>query len=107
MAQNPPPPPPQHAGAQPAAGQQNQLALWAMITGIAAIVLIWIPYVSIAGLLAAIAAVVLGIMGNNKAKVLGGAGRGQAITGIVLGAVALALFIIAIVLVGAFLAGAS
>lgn len=72
-----------------------------MITGIAGIVLIWVPYISLLGLLSAIGALVLGIMGNGRANAMGGAGKGQAIAGIVLGSVALGIFLILVIVAGA------
>jgi hypothetical protein len=100
MAYQPPPP----AGTS---AQQNQLALWAMITGIAGIVLIWIPYIGILGLLSGIAALILGLMGNGRARTMGGTGRGQAITGIVLGAVTIGIFIIGLVFLASVIGGFS
>jgi hypothetical protein len=91
----------------PAAGQ-NQLAQWAMYAGIAGIVLfllgLVVPVVGFLGLLAGIAGLILGIMGNNQAKRSGGLGKSQAMTGLILGAVTVGLFIIFLIIAGAFIA---
>jgi hypothetical protein len=78
-----------------------------MITGIAGVVLIWIPYISIIGLLSGIAGLILGIMANNRAKAMGGVGKGQAITGIVLGAITIGIFIISLIFVASVIGGLS
>jgi hypothetical protein len=102
MAQAPAP------GGVPATGQ-NDLAQWAMYAGIGAIVLFllgfFVPVVGFLGLLAGIAALILGIMANNKAKTMGGLGKGQALTGIVCGAIVIGLFLISLIFVGAVLSG--
>lgn len=70
-----------YAGYQPT--QSNGLAIASLVT-------------SLAGLLCGIGAIVgivLGILGLNKAKELGGTGRGMAIAGIVIGGVMIALWI--------------
>jgi hypothetical protein len=101
MAQAPPP-----AGT-PATGE-NQLAQWAMYAGIGAIVLfllgLFVPFLGFIALLAGIAALIMGIMGNNKAKMMGGLGRTQAMTGLILGAVTIGLWIIFLIIAGAFIA---
>jgi hypothetical protein len=102
MAQAPPP-------AGPPATSENQLAQWAMYAGIAGIVLfllgLFIGFLGLLGLLAGIAGLILGIMGNNKAKQMGGAGKAQALTGLILGAVVVGLFIISLLFVGAIISG--
>jgi hypothetical protein len=101
MAQAPPP-----AGTP--ATSENQLAQWAMYAGIGAIVLfllgLFVPFVGFIGLLAGIAALIMGIMGNNKAKMMGGLGKSQAMTGLILGAVTIGLFVIFLIIAGAFIA---
>jgi hypothetical protein len=101
MAQAPPP-----AGTP--ATSENQLAQWAMYAGIGAIVLfllgLFIPVVGFIGLLSGIAALIMGIMGNNKAKMMGGLGKSQAMTGLILGAVTIGLFVIFLIIAGAFIA---
>jgi len=58
-----------------------------MVLGILGVVLFWLPVV---GFAMAIVAVVLGGVGLSRAN-LGGGGRGQAIAGLVLGVVGIAL----------------
>lgn len=65
-----------YAGYQPTS--TNGLAIAALITSIAGFVLCFI---------AGVAAIVLGVLGINKAKELGGTGRGMAIAGLAIGAV--------------------
>jgi len=82
----PPPPgfgapqPGQWAPAPPVAGQSNGMAVAALVCGIISFFCL--------GLLLGIPAVVLGFLGLNKSKELGGTGKGQAIAGIVLGGLA-------------------
>jgi hypothetical protein len=101
MAQAPPP-----AGTP--ATSENQLAQWAMYAGIAAIVLFLLGFVLgplvFIGLLAGIAALIMGIMGNNKAKMMGGLGKSQAMTGLILGAVTIGLFLVLLLIGGAIIA---
>jgi hypothetical protein len=70
------------ASAPPPGGGSNGLAIAALICGIASIVLCFV-------FAPGVAAIVLGAIGLGKAKQLGGKGKGQAIAGIVLGAVSL------------------
>jgi hypothetical protein len=86
------------------AAPTNQLSLWSMITGIAALTVGWViplPF--------GIAAVILGHIGLVQVKKTGEQGRTYAITGLVTGYVSIAIGIIAIVLIalflGAFLVG--
>ncbi|MFN8015346.1 MAG: DUF4190 domain-containing protein [Acidimicrobiia bacterium] len=98
----PPPMPPQNPGMppmppSPASGQSNTPALIAMILGIISLC---------GGMLTGIPAVILGFVGKKKANELNGQGNGQAITGIVLGFIGIALSILWIILLiaGAFAA---
>lgn len=75
-----------------AAANSDTLNLLAGIFGISAFVLSFIPFLGILGLPLAIAAIVLGAIGLSK----GGGKRGWGITGIVLGALALLIWIILI-----------
>ena len=63
----------------PVATPLNQVSLWALITGIASIVLWWLPIPF------GIAAITLGHIGLVKTKGQRGTSRGFAITGLVLG----------------------
>lgn len=71
-----------YAGYQPATN--NGLAIASMITSIAGFVLCGI---------AGVVGIVLGVLGLNKAKELGGTGRGMAIAGIAIGAVQLVILV--------------
>lgn len=71
-------------GAPTGPTKTNGLALTALIVGIAALVLCWVP---VLGLLLGIVAVILGILGMKKAS--DGGGKGLAIGGLATGALAL------------------
>ena len=73
--------------------KRGTLAVLALIFGIAAILICWVPFVNYLSLLLAIAAMVLGVIeirridtGKTPEK-----GRGAAVTGIILGAAAVVL----------------
>ena len=67
--------------AQPA--PRNGMAIGALIVSIVAVLLAVIPFISVAGVIAAIVAVVLGFIGLRRAAAAGG--RGMAIAGVVVG----------------------
>jgi Na+/H+-dicarboxylate symporter len=69
------------------------------ITGIVSLVVAFIPFIDFVSIPGGIVAIILGIVGVNRAKEMGGTSRGMAITGIVTGAVAIGLVIIFIALV--------
>jgi hypothetical protein len=94
----PAPPPPPVGGAPGPGGQQpsNGLGLAAMIVGIVSIPLVCCFYLGIPG---GIVAVILGFLGKQKADRGEATNRGQAMAGIITGAVALLLGILAIVLI--------
>jgi hypothetical protein len=87
----PPSPPPQGGGPQAAQGP-SQLPLISLIAGIVALLTSWCCI----GFIAGIAAVVTGVIGRNQAAERGGS-VGQATAGIVLGAVALVIWLILII----------
>lgn len=94
----PPPPPPMPPGPgmppmPPSGGasQSNGQATTAMILGIVGFLCV--------GVLAGIPAIIFGFMGKKKADELGGVGRGQAITGIVLGILSVVWSVIAIIII--------
>ncbi|GGM17416.1 hypothetical protein ACFFX1_40600 [Dactylosporangium sucinum] len=86
---------PGYGGQQP----QNTLGLVGMILGIAAIPLLCCFYI---GFPLGIAAAVLGYLGMNKAKQGLATNRGQALAGLICGGVAIALFILWMILWAAF-----
>jgi hypothetical protein len=93
--QNQPPPSPGYGGGsygnQGGSSPKNGIGIAAMVVGIVALVLCWIPFL---GLVLAIVAVVLGIVGIRKASRGEATNKGMAIAGVATGGLAL--------LVGAF-----
>lgn len=83
-------------GNEPTEHQKKQ-ANWSMILGITSIVLLFIPYLALLALPAAVAAIILGIVslkGNSNTK---------GIIGLATGGTTILLFIIALVVIAAFL----
>lgn len=70
-----------------AGGPNNSAALAAMIVGILALLVSWVPFIGLLGVLGGIVALILGIVGRNRAKVIV-VGAGQALTGIITGVLA-------------------
>src|SRR5688500_11873704 len=64
----------------------NGMATAALVCGIGAVLLAWIPFIVVAGFVLAILALVFGVQGVRRAKLTGN-GHGQALAGAVLGAV--------------------
>lgn len=83
-----------HYGDQPG---RNGAATAAMVCGLVAVVIAWIPLVVVAGLVLAILALVLGGRGLRRSRETG-AGKGRAVTGLVTGVVALGLSVVGVVL---------
>ena len=90
-------PPPAYGGAGGYGGQggygaspspKNGIGIAAMVVGIVALLLCWIPFL---GLLLAIVALVLGIVGIRKVSRGEATNKGMAIAGVVTGALALLL----------------
>jgi hypothetical protein len=73
--------------------RRNGLAVASLVCGIAALVLIWIPYVGLAGVLAAVVAIVFGGVGIWQAGRRHGQGKGMAVAGLVLGCVCIVIVI--------------
>lgn len=69
--------------------RRRGMAVTSFITGLAAVVLGWVPFVFVFAAGAAITAFVFGIIGLKNARLQGGYGRGFAITGLVLSPIAL------------------
>lgn len=67
----------------------NAPAIAALITGIIALLLSWIPGINLLGFLLAIVAIVTGVIGMKKAGQPGGSGKGLAIGGLVTGILAI------------------
>ena len=86
----PPPPPPMGAPVQ----QSNGMAVAALVLGILAIVTFWIPFFNIVSIIMGIVALILGFLGRGRSKQPGVGGGGMAMTGIILGALAIVLSIL-------------
>ena len=67
----------------------------ALVCGIIGVLLAWIPFLVVGGLVLAILALVFGIRGIRRSSA-GAPGRGKAIAGTVLGAIGLALSIVGV-----------
>lgn len=87
-------PPPAPTAQPAAAGKTNGLALTALIIGIASLFFDFFYFIP------SILAIVLGIIGFIQVKRTGVKGKGMAVGGIVLGAVAILLWIILMVAIG-------
>lgn len=79
------------------AGRGNGIATAALTCGIIGMLIAWIPFVVVAGIVLGVLALVFGIKGVRRAASVG-SGRGMAITGIVTGSLTLLLAIIGVVL---------
>lgn len=82
-----------------AAPPSNGIGTAAGVLGIVGAVLMFIPIIDYLAIILGVLAVIFGAVGINRSKRLGGAGKGMAITGLVLGLISIAipvLFIAAI-----------
>lgn len=116
--QAPPPPPPpgdqpppsqawDDPGAAPPAQQgSNGLAIAALVTGIIALLLSWIPVVNVLALVLGIVAVATGVGGVRRTRTAGVGGKGLAVGGLVTGIIAILLSLLIIVLFIVGFAGA-
>lgn len=77
------------ASGRDAPGRSNGLAVAALVTGIIALVLSWIPGINLLSIVLGIAALITGFMALRAANEPGGTGRGMAIGGVVCGALGL------------------
>ena len=80
-----------HVVVQPSPTRRRGMAITSFITALAAVVVGWVPFVFVIAALAAITAIVFGIVGLQNARMQDGYGRGFAITGLVLSPIALAV----------------
>jgi hypothetical protein len=92
-----PSPPGTFSPAGDAGGGRNGIAIASLVCGIIAVLIAWIPLVVIVGIVLAILALTFGVAGLRRSRAVG-RGRGQAITGLVTGGLALALAVVGIVL---------
>lgn len=72
----------------PAAAGRNPVATASMVLGIAAIALGWMPFVVALAIIAAVLAIVFGVVGRRRSR-SAGVGGGFALTGLITGAVGL------------------
>lgn len=84
--------------------QSNGIAVAAGIVGIISLVGAFVPFVDFVSIPGAIVALILGIIGLQRANRMGGTSRGMAITGIVTGAIALVLVVVFIAFVFTYFA---
>jgi hypothetical protein len=84
------------------APQTNGLAITSMVLGIAAFPVTCLPYINFLCWIAAIVAIVLGIIARGQIARGNGSGAGMALAGIILGSVYLALAILMAILIFGF-----
>lgn len=116
--QAPPPPPPSGdqpppaqswddpGGGPPSQQRSNGLAIAALVCGIIALLLSWIPFVNVLALVLGIAAVATGIGGIRRTRTPGVGQKGLAVGGLVTGIIAILLSLLIIVLFIVGFAGA-
>jgi hypothetical protein len=78
--------------------ETNRIAVAAGVCGIIAVVLCWIPFVDYLSIVLGVLAIIFGIVGLRRADAYG-SGRAMAITGIVCGAVGLAIAFLFLLLI--------
>ena len=76
---------------------RNGIAVAALVCGIIGVIIAWIPFLAFVGALLAVLAIVFGMTGLRRSHAAL-KGRGQAIAGIVLGAIAAVLAVLGIIL---------
>jgi hypothetical protein len=91
---------PIYAGA--AESRSNGVAIVAIVTGIIALLLSWIPGINLLAFLLGLIAIVTGAIGLRKAGEPGVGGKGQAITGLVTGVLALIVGVLVYVGIASF-----
>jgi hypothetical protein len=87
----------------PVMAPRNGVGTAAGVLGILAVILTFIPYASFIGIVLGILAVIFGGVGISRANRIGGAGKGMAVTGLVLGLIAVVLAVILLIAVYAFI----
>jgi hypothetical protein len=83
-----------NAAQQPAPTGSDGMAVTAMILGLLAVAISWIPFLGLLGAVAGVVAIVLGPIAMKRIKRSGRGGRGMAITGLVTGIVSVVLAIV-------------
>jgi hypothetical protein len=91
---------------QPTAQKKVGMAVASMVLGIFTILVFWIPVVGFMGIVTGLLAIVLGAVanGNVNKKPQEFGGKGMALTGLVLGIVALALTVLFWLIIGSIIA---
>lgn len=84
----------------PPAQPRNGFGVAALVLGIVAIVLFWIPFVDILGIILGILAIVFGVVGIARVRTGQATNRGMAIAGIVTGAIGVVLSAAMLILFG-------
>ena len=74
--------------------QSNGIAVAAGVVGIISLLVSFIPFFGLVGIPGGVVALVLGIIGRQRANSMGGLSKGMAITGIVTGTIAIVLPIV-------------
>lgn len=92
----PPPGEPAHAP-PPVQRRSNGGAITALVCGIIAILLFWIPGINLLAILLGLVAIVAGVVGLSRARDPYVGGKGMAVTGLVLGILALVLSVLVLV----------
>lgn len=85
-------------GGQMMAPASNGMATGALIMGIIAAVLAWIPLINVLAWILGILAIIFGIIGIVKAGKMNGLGKGKAMTGLILGILAIVFFYVSYML---------
>jgi hypothetical protein len=93
--------PPGLADTPPRSGT-NAAATTAMVLGIVAVSVAWLPFLVVVGVLAAVIAIVFGVIGLRRSRVTG-TGRSFAVAGLTTAVAALAAAVIGVVLTGTVL----
>ncbi len=81
----------------------NGTATAGFICGLVAIILIWIPWVSLIGIILGVIGLILSGLGLSQANKIAGSGRSMAIAGLVLSIIVVLIFIIALAIGAAIL----
>ncbi|MGH3664746.1 MAG: DUF4190 domain-containing protein [Egibacteraceae bacterium] len=87
-------PPPGEPAYAPAPTRSNGAAITALVCGIIALLLSWIPAINLLAILLGIVALIAAFIGFGKAKEPGVGGRGMAIVGLILGLVSVIVAIL-------------
>lgn len=87
------PPPGFVLGPRRPPGRASGWSIAALVLGVCAVAVVWLPFVFVAGVVAGILAIVFGLLGRREAR-RGRHGRGMATAGLLLGPLALGLAVV-------------